>query len=115
MKGLRCSATSRLYAPYTVRLQRARLATQTEFYQRMLAILSKRGWRRSPFQTSREFADAISQRMRSRNFEEGLADVVRRTVALFDRVRFGNRPLDAEESVSVRSDLDRLARSLAKR
>jgi protein-glutamine gamma-glutamyltransferase len=93
----------------------ARFSTQTEFYRRMLGILSRRGWKRAPFQTSREFADAISHRLQSRKYDDSLADVVRRTASLFDRVRFGNTPLDAEEAKDVRSGLDRLARALAKR
>jgi transglutaminase-like putative cysteine protease len=87
---------------------------QTEFYRRMLTILSKQGWKQAPHQTSREFADLVAQRLRARNDGTELSELIRRTASMFDRVRFGNEPMNELESSSIGSGLDRLANALSK-
>jgi transglutaminase-like putative cysteine protease len=60
----------------------------TIYYQQMLRLLARRGWRKSAAQTPREFAGAIT-----------LAEVgepVGRLTALYESARFGGRVTDAE-------------------
>jgi uncharacterized protein DUF4129 len=91
----------------------ARPSPATAFYRRLLAILARRGWKPAPSETAREFAAAVALRLRSRNDGADLAEVVRRTATLFERVRFGGVALQAAEAGEVRSRLDRLQSALA--
>jgi hypothetical protein len=81
----------------------------------MLSILARKGWKPAPAQTSREFAEFVVQHVQTRNGGADVAEVVRQTSTLFERVRYGDVPLTEEESARVNSRLELLASRLAAR
>jgi hypothetical protein len=83
------------------------------FYARLLALLDRHLGLRPPLsQTPREFADAVKPALRERPDTEALAELPSRTVGLFYRVRFGGRPLTADEAREVDARLDVLEAGL---
>ncbi len=72
-------------------LLRARLRrTPVVFYERMLRLLARRGYARSPESTPREFVASLAARPQVR---EPAAELT----ALYEQVRFGGQPLTPEE------------------
>jgi hypothetical protein len=55
-------------------------------YRRMLHLLEKRGWRKSPQQTPLEFATALPS--------GAIATPVSKLTEIYQASRFGNRPID---------------------
>lgn len=80
------------------------------FYQRMLEICAGT-LKMAPRvgQTPVEFATAAGLALRADSSTSGLADLPSKITALYYRVRFGNRPLEAREQSEIDADLNRLA------
>ena len=74
--------------------------TAVMFYEQMLAIASRAGLVKQPYQTPMEFASAIK-------FTE-----VREITVLYNRVRFGGGELDEKEARKVAALLAELKRSV---
>lgn len=75
--------------------------TRVDFYERLLAILARRGLRREAHQTPLEFALLAG------------ADEAALITSAYNRVRFGNQPLTALENRMLEQALDRLERGTA--
>ncbi len=82
---LRAIARHRLAA----RPQDAPAQAASIWYERMTRILARRGWRKSPAQTPKEFARSIP--------EEKARTTVSRFTERYERARFGASPEDAEQ------------------
>ncbi|MGH9947965.1 MAG: transglutaminaseTgpA domain-containing protein, partial [Pyrinomonadaceae bacterium] len=78
------------------RFFRSRHTSIIEFYDRMIFILSEKGFTRQPHQTPLEFA-----------FEVGIPEAVNITEK-YNRVRFGEMSLNEDESVQIENWLDEL-------
>src|SRR5262249_31726673 len=85
----------------------------TIFYQRLLAVLARRGLQPAAAQTPREFAETVALSLTGRDNGAALGDIVRRSADLFYRVRFGAHPLSPEETREVNAQIGRLAAALA--
>jgi transglutaminase-like putative cysteine protease len=86
------------------------------FYARLVALLARfMPDVPHPAQTPREFGTVARQVLTKDPATVDLADVPLRVAELFYRVRFGGRPLDAEEDQALEVQLDRLAAALASR
>ncbi|HSB71178.1 MAG TPA: DUF3488 and transglutaminase-like domain-containing protein [Candidatus Methylomirabilis sp.] len=72
------------------------------FYERMVRLLARRGYARSPTATAREFASAFAGRPQ-------LQDPVAEITALYERVRFGEEPITAAEARRVAALLRQVA------
>jgi hypothetical protein len=72
------------------------------FYERMIRVLARRGFARSPAATAREFAAALAGRPE-------LHGPVRELTALYERVRFGGDPLTSAEEACIAGLLRDLA------
>ncbi len=66
---------------------RAPRTAATIWYQRMTHALAKRGWKKSPVQTPREFADSLTR--------EPVRKIVSEFTEHYERARFGDSPEDA--------------------
>ncbi|HMH44009.1 MAG TPA: DUF3488 and transglutaminase-like domain-containing protein, partial [Pyrinomonadaceae bacterium] len=75
--------------------------TRVDFYERLLAILARRGLRREAHQTPLEFALLAG------------ADEAALITSAYNRVRFGNQPLTALENRMLEQALDRLEKGTA--
>jgi hypothetical protein len=85
------------------RLPRARARQRTVgFYERMIRLLARRGFARSPAATAREFAAALAGRPEL----HGPAGEI---TGLYERVRFGGDPLTAAEVARIADLLRDLA------
>ncbi len=80
------------------RIKRDAVASAVAFYQEMLALLERAGYRRQPAQTPQEFAEALGM--------PSVGEITR----LYQQVRFGGRQLTEAEVRRV----DRLLRELKK-
>jgi hypothetical protein len=78
------------------RLFERRRATIVEFYERMQTVLAEKGFTREPHQTPLEFAFAI-----------GMPEAVKITEK-YNRVRFGEKHLSADEQHAIESWLEDL-------
>jgi transglutaminase-like putative cysteine protease len=72
-------------------------------YQEMLKMLEKAGWKKTPAQTPREFAAAISA--------TAIEIHVTRLTELYQAARFGSRPAPAEEATSLLRSIRELLRT----
>jgi transglutaminase-like putative cysteine protease len=76
-------------------LHRVRARRRTVvFYERMIRVLARRGFARSPAATAREFAAALAGRPE-------LHGPVRELTTLYERVRFGGDPLTPAEQACI--------------
>jgi len=96
------------------RRKRAAVA-EIGFYRQLERLLTKAGLTRSRQQTPREFAFSVGGELSDRAETVGVASVPRKVVEAFYRVRFGHRPLDNDEALSVEQSLSQLAESLERR
>ena len=76
-----------------VRTRLGRESSRVEFYERLIALLERRGIKREPYQTPLEFAGSV-----------GIPDAVRITEA-YNRVRFGVEKLSAKELAEIERNL----------
>lgn len=74
-----------------------RLKYPVPFYGNMIRILEKKGYVRRPGLTPLEFARGIAD---GTGVGEGLSDIIRIT-ELYNRVRYGGRPLNKDETMRV--------------
>ncbi len=79
---------------------RARASDATLLYQRMLALLARRGYQKPPWLTPAEFAEALPA--------SELADAVRRFTTAYNRLRYGGR---REEGAALPALLEAIERS----
>ena len=86
---------------------------RVEFYRRFESLLARRGMRRRPNQTPREFAIAAADDLRASAAEPSVASIPAKIVELFYRVRFGLDHLDANDSQRLESLLQQLQQGLA--
>lgn len=77
------------FNPFNTRHRRDSTASGIEFYERMTQALATRGYVRPPEQTPLEFAERT-----------GIAEALQIT-QMYNRVRFGEKDLDAEETTNV--------------
>ena len=77
--------------------------TAALFYRRMLLLLERRGWRKSPAQTPLEFAASVS--------DVAAAAPVAQLTALYQVSRFGGRGADARTFAALLSSLEAALRS----
>ena len=84
---------------------------RVQFYQRLIALLRKRGMRRAPGQTPYEFAAAAAGRLAATPGLEHLAPCPEQVVLAFYQVRFGHQPLDNAQREAVEYALMKLART----
>jgi protein-glutamine gamma-glutamyltransferase len=73
-------------------------SSRVDFYERLVALLERRGIKRERYQTPLEFADSV-----------GIPDAIRITEA-YNRVRFGVEKLSASELVEIETSLSRFER-----
>ncbi len=73
------------------------------FYRRMLLLLERRGWRKSPSQTPLEFAASLP--------DSGAASPVAEITALYQASRFGGRGADARTFATLLANLEAALRS----
>ncbi len=90
---------SRIWRRLTDRFRSRREDAEVAFYQRLLAILSAKGFTREAFQTPLEFAHAVGH-------PEAILITQR-----YQEVRFGKRPLTCEQDAELRQMLKRLQES----
>jgi hypothetical protein len=84
-------------------LHRVRARSRTVvFYERMIRLLARRGFARSPAATAREFAAALVGRPE-------LHAPVQELTGLYERVRFGGEPLTTAEEARIAGLLRELA------
>ena len=82
---------------------------RVDFYERLLHILARRGYRRPPQQTPLEFAAATGVQLAEIAPTAPVAGIPRRITDAFYRVRFGGQSLSAEERTQLKlvlADLD---------
>ncbi|MEX0726797.1 MAG: DUF3488 and transglutaminase-like domain-containing protein [Planctomycetaceae bacterium] len=84
-----------------------------EFYEKFLALLSRHGWKRSPAQTQREFAEEFIEEFQRRFPEKSLGEMPRSITTSFYQCRFGMQPLSDTEIQAMEQDLTQLERVLA--
>jgi hypothetical protein len=107
---------------YLIRLALQRLGVTTSaaavtdpFYQRLLALLSwYRGLEPQPAQTPREFGEATARVLEAEPAVSAVAGLPAWIIELYYRVRFGGRPLQAEEARAVEARLEELQAGLKK-
>jgi len=85
------------YAPQTAR--RAGPAAVPRFYLRALRLLARRGLRRAPAETAREFAQRVEAQA------PGTATALASLTAVYERCRFGAVALSPEETAAVEASL----------
>ena len=85
-----------IWSQFWDRFFKKRHASVVEFYSRMQRILADKGWTREPHQTPLEFA-----------FASGLPEAVSITEK-YNRVRFGEKDLSADEAQTIESWLKTL-------
>jgi len=86
---------------------RAPRAAATIWYQRMTHALGKRGWKKSPVQTPREFANSLPR--------EPVRKIVSEFTEHYERARFGDSPQDASRLPELFEEIAAAARSAARR
>ena len=85
------------------------------FYNRLLALLARHAHLRpQPAQTPREFAETARRLLQASATTAPLAEIPSRIAALLYRVRYGQRPLSAEENNLVERELEKLAVGLTR-
>lgn len=106
-----------------------RSGTRIEFYRRLETILAKHGIRRDAHQTPSEFATLAGNQLRTKLSDSSptadskldsppvseIAEVPRKVVDLFYRVRFGDDRLDTDDLQRLENWLGSLQKSLASR
>jgi hypothetical protein len=92
----------RLLLAWQLRARDAALPPHTAalFYRRMLLLLERRGWRKSPAQTPLEFAASFSLS------DDGAAAPVAQLTALYQASRFGGRGADAKTFAALLASLE---------
>ncbi len=90
----------RVLLAWNLRARGAELPPHTAalFYRRMLLLLERRGWRKSPAQTPLEFAASLS--------DGGAAAPVAQLTALYQDSRFGGRGADARTFGALLASLE---------
>lgn len=78
------------------------------FYERFLAILSKRGLTRRPSQTPLEFAADVEETLSAALTSAGLSQLPEDIATKFYRVRYGNQTLTLSEMSALSASLDQL-------
>lgn len=96
VRGQACAAFRLAPGPQFVPRQTNTSATTVVFYERLLALLARRGVKRDPDLTPLEFADTL-----------GLQPALAITRA-YNRVRFGGQQLSAAELREIESTLEQL-------
>jgi len=97
---------ARLDSALRRRRSRPRARRTLRFYEQMLAIMRRKGLRRSPHQTPREFADAVAAYLAQA--DDGAERAAHLLTDLYYRARFGGYELNADEQSQVREALCRL-------
>lgn len=77
------------------------------FYQRLLKLLSRRGWRPLPSQTPAEFASQVQDQLIARQ-QGNLADIAVSMVPPYYAIRFGGATLDSQQANSLDQQLQTL-------
>ena len=80
----------------------------TDFYERMLKVLSTCGLQRKPNQTHREFAIEVASHFGNFPSANLIQSTVHEITELFNEVRFGNLEMDAELLNQIRLSLGEL-------
>ena len=88
---------------------------EIEFYQRFERLLARQRLVRPVGQTPREFAIVCGGQLAESAVTQTVASLPRRIVDAYYRVRFGNRPLDKQESEAVEQALAALEQGLGTR
>ena len=96
-----------------LKLQRSARRPKIEFYRRLESLLARRGLRRRPNQTPREFAVVAANRLRGPLALPAAASIPPAVVDLFYRVRFGQGHLDTEDTQRLENLLQQLQQALA--
>ncbi|MFT3879312.1 MAG: transglutaminase domain-containing protein [Gemmatales bacterium] len=81
------------------------------FYQRLLKLLSRRGWKPEPSQTPAEFATHVQYQLLSNNHEQ-LAGIPHAVISPYYAVRFGGASLDQQQTDSLHQQLQTLQTGL---
>ncbi len=71
------------------------------FYRRFRALLAKAGFRRSPFQTQREFASEVALQLADATAAPTAGRCARLITDSYYKVRFGTHPLDSQQQQLV--------------
>jgi hypothetical protein len=86
----------------------------TAFFRKLMGLMTRHlGVRPRDGQTPAEFAEFARDRLATQPATRDLGSLPVETTVLYYRVRFGGRPLDADEQRSVTNRLDRLEAALA--
>ena len=96
-----------------LKLQRRARRPKIEFYRRLESLLARRGLRRRPNQTPREFAVVAANQLRGPLALPAAAAIPAAVVDLFYRVRFGQGHLDTEDTQRLENLLQQLQQALA--
>jgi len=78
---------------------RATPATVPRFYVRALRLLARRGFRRAPTETAREFSRRVEEKA------PAVAAALARLTAAYERCRFGAGALSSEEAAAVEASI----------
>lgn len=87
-------------------------AASVGFYRRLETLLRSHGMHRPPAQTQREFAMAVGGQLAERPNHATVAEIPRRLVDRFYRVRYGGALLEVEETEEIERSLQQLATAL---
>ncbi|HTU91511.1 MAG TPA: transglutaminase domain-containing protein, partial [Gemmataceae bacterium] len=91
----------------------APIRADAAFYLRLVRIMGRYTSLRPRLgETPREYGTAAKAMLHTRPALAGLAELPRRAIELFYRVRFGGRPLKREERQEIDAELDRFAEAL---
>ena len=78
---------------------RVSAVTVPRFYLRALRLLARRGFRRAPAETAREFSRRVEEKA------PGMAAALARLTAAYERCRFGAGALSAEEAAALEASI----------
>jgi len=82
------------------------------FFDRLLRVLSRRGWTPAVGQTAAEFARAVRPHLASHPDTSTVAAVPEAVVSPFYDLRYGGRPLSDQQTTQVNTQLDALQKAL---
>lgn len=85
---------------------------ETAFYRRFAEVMEKHNMVRSPQQTHREFAHQVCEQLSSHPARDEITASVGEVTELFNRVRFGGKPLDTRHRESVDERIEQLEQLL---
>jgi transglutaminase-like putative cysteine protease len=107
-RSSRAGRSNRRRSRHPRRSSPGRFAASVEFYRRWEALFQRRGLRRIPSQTPREFAREAGARLAEATGQPQLRDAALCVSNAFYEVRFGGATLDDQQTAAVEDALHRI-------